>query len=180
MELRKVRPQWPAPEWVEALCTVRTGGFSRAPYDSFNLGTHVGDRPEHVALNRERLREELGAAGGVLYLNQIHGTAVVEARSSMTGLPPVDADAAVTRERDLAVAVMTADCLPVLFFNEREPVVAAAHAGWRGLCSGVLENTVNAMKADPRYTSAYLGPCIGPGAPPAYLLRDPGRPDLRR
>ena len=84
MELRKVRPQWPAPEWVEALCTVRTGGFSRAPYDSFNLGTHVGDRPEHVALNRERLREELGAAGGVLYLNQIHGTAVVEARSSMT------------------------------------------------------------------------------------------------
>ena len=153
------------PAQVAAFTTLRGGGFSRAPYDDgaggggLNLGTHVGDRLHDVLQNRALLRSLLPSEP--VWLSQIHGATAVDA-ARVTGLP--EADASFTSQRGVVCAVLTADCLPVLFWDAAGLVVGAAHAGWRGLAAGVLENTVDSMRrvgAGP--LRAWLGPAIGPG-----------------
>lgn len=149
-------PGWPAPANVRAFMTTRAGGVSGAPYDSFNTATHVGDHVSDVAENRRLLRKEL--PGEPLWLNQVHGNGV--ARFGGEGIP--DADASVAFQAGQVCVVQTADCLPVLFCDEAGSVVAAAHAGWRGLAGGVLEETVKAMGVAPDRILAWLGAAIGP------------------
>lgn len=155
-------PDWPAPRAVRSLLTTRSGGVSAAPYASLNLGDHVGDDRRAVAANRALLRQALG--GDPLWLEQVHGTRVVDAAACPSGDPTVQADASLAREPGVVCAVMTADCLPVLFCDDAASVVAAAHAGWRGLLAGVLEATVAAMAVPANTLQAYLGPAIGPRA----------------
>ncbi|MGE5470864.1 MAG: peptidoglycan editing factor PgeF [Bacteroidota bacterium] len=152
-------PDWPAPAHVRAVQTLRTGGCSAAPWDSFNLGDHVGDAAAQVASNRAVLRRQL--PGEPLWLEQVHGTAVADADSS-AGRP--QADAAIARQAGKVCAVMTADCLPVLFCDRAGTVVAAAHAGWRGLLAGVLETSLAKMAVPPGEILAWLGPAIGPAS----------------
>lgn len=151
-------PDWPAPPRVKALITTRRGGFSAGECYSFNLAQHVGDDPRHVAMNRARLRALLPAEPA--WLNQVHGIAVARADD---GLPLAAADAAYTREPQTVCAVMTADCLPVLLCDDAGTVVAAVHAGWRGLAAGVIEAAVARM-VPARPLLAYLGPAIGPAS----------------
>lgn len=152
-------PDWPAPPRVKSLITTRNGGESRGPFSSFNLGFGVGDDPEVVRNNRARLRRELPQEPR--WLRQRHGARVVEADSIAL---PTEADASVARHAGTVCAVLVADCLPVLLTDRAGTVVAAVHAGWRGLACGVIENTVEAMKVPPSEILAYLGPAIGPEA----------------
>ena len=157
-----VEARWPAPGGVRAFCTTRRGGVSTAPFDSLNLALHVGDSASAVNANRERLRSEVEADTAVFWLAQVHGTQVVEAApDAFAGEIAVEADAAWSRNPSVACAVLTADCLPVLFCGAGGDVVAAAHAGWRGLAAGVLEATIAAMDIAPRDVLAWLGPAIG-------------------
>jgi len=153
-----ILPDWPAPARVKCLMTTRTGGVSQAPWGSLNLGDHVGDDPVHVAANRARLRRQLPAEPG--WLRQVHSARVVE----LGGEPNPEADAALTRQPAQVCAVLTADCLPVLLCDRAGSVVAAAHAGWRGLADGVLEATVAAMQVPPGEILAWMGAAIGPQA----------------
>ena len=155
-------PDWNAPAGVQALLTTRNGGVSTGALATMNLGKGAGDADEAVDENRRRLRAFL--PGDPRWLRQVHGTAVA-VHGAQRDPGPVIADAAVTRKRGVVCAVMTADCLPVLFADRRGNVVGVAHAGWRGLAAGVLERTVAEMKslgADDLV--AWLGPAIGPGA----------------
>lgn len=168
-------PDWPAPANVHALVTTRAGGVSRAPYASFNLADHVGDDPAAVAANRRLLRTLLPAEP--VWLKQVHGTRCVDAASIAKGC---EADAAFTRQPGVVCAVLTADCLPVLLCDEAGTVVAAAHAGWRGLAGGVIESTVAAMQLPGKQLIAWLGPAIGPQSfevggevRDAFLAHDP-------
>jgi hypothetical protein len=138
--------------------TTRTGGVSQQPWSSLNLGDHVGDDQAHVAANRARLREQLPAEPG--WLRQVHSARVVELGREANP----EADAAFTRQAGQVCAVLTADCLPVLFCDRAGSVVAAAHAGWRGLAGGVLEATVAAMRVPPGEILAWMGAAIGPQA----------------
>ena len=149
-------PEWPAPKNVQALQTTRNGGMSGAPYDSLNLGGHVGDVPFAVARNRTLLGPLLPSEP--VWLKQVHGTVVADAAQADCW---PEADACVSSHAGAVCVVMTADCLPVLLCNERGSVVAAAHAGWRGLCDGVIEQTVRAMNVQPGTLMAWLGPAIG-------------------
>lgn len=150
-------PDWPAPANVRALCSTRAGGMSQGPYESLNLGDHVGDDPALVARNRAIFERAMAARP--VYLKQVHGTA---------GVAPLDgntedgalADGCVTDVRGVACTIMVADCLPVLFTAEDGSRVGASHAGWRGLAGGILEATV-AKLAPPATLIAWLGPCIG-------------------
>ena len=168
-------PHWPAPANVCALQSTRQGGISPAPWDSFNLGDHVGDDPARVAANRSVLHGLLPAEPA--WLQQVHGILAVDAAKVVK---TVEADAAFSRTADCVCAVMTADCLPVLFCDRAGTVVAAAHAGWRGLLAGVLESTIAAMDVAPGELLAWLGPAIGPEAfevgdevRAAFVARDP-------
>ncbi|ASJ25120.1 peptidoglycan editing factor PgeF [Laribacter hongkongensis] len=152
---------WPAPARVRTLITARDGGVSLAPYASLNLGQHVGDDPAAVAENRARLRACLPAEP--FWLNQVHGIGVQEACADAPDVPP-DADAGFTRQPGVVCAVMTADCLPVLLTDRSGSVVAAAHAGWRGLCNGIIEATIARMAVPANDILAWLGPAIGPDA----------------
>lgn len=152
-------PDWPAPSSVRSLQTLRGAGFSPAPWDSFNLGDHVGDDPANVAANRAALRAFLPAEPA--WLTQVHGIATVNPKISPN---MKEADAAFTRDFGVVCAVMTADCLPVLFCDRAGTVVAAAHAGWRGLAAGVLEATIRDMASPAGELLAWLGPAIGPSA----------------
>lgn len=156
--MNPIVPDWPAPARVKSLMTTRDGGVSLAPWASFNLGDHVGDDPAHVAANRAHLCRQLPA--GPVWLRQVHSARVVELGRE----PSPEADAAFTREPGQVCAVLTADCLPVLFCDRAGSVVAAAHAGWRGLAGGVLEATVAAMQAAPEDILAWMGAAIGPHA----------------
>ena len=135
-------PDWPVPAHVGSLLTTRLGGVSHGDYASLNLGDHVGDDPAAVARNRLLVTEWVPQP---LWLEQVHGTQVVDAAQSRGSLAPPQADAAFVREPGIACVVMTADCLPVLFCDRSGTVVAAAHAGWRGLLAGVLEETMRSM-----------------------------------
>jgi polyphenol oxidase len=148
---------WPAPANVHALTTTRAGGASVGPWTSLNLAAHVGDDPAHVAANRAWLRAQL--PGEPLWLEQVHGTDCVVAEAAKGG---GIADASVSFAPNRICAVLTADCLPVLFCAKDGSAVGAAHAGWRGLQAGVLENTVRAMKTPPADIMAWMGPAIGP------------------
>lgn len=152
-------PDWPAPRGVHALVTTRNGGVSRGAHASFNLGLRCGDDAASVAANRAQLRALLPQAPK--WLHQVHGAAVADADRLRD---EVDADASVARAAGTVCAVMIADCMPVLLCDEAGTVVAAAHAGWRGLAGGVLENTVRAMDVPPARLLAWLGPAIGPAA----------------
>ncbi len=158
-----IQPDWPAPVNIKALSTTRVGGVSTGPYSSFNLATHVDDLPEHVLQNRQRLRERFHLPAEPVWLNQVHGVAVVDAAVA-TADAEVAADASYTDRRNRVCAVMTADCLPLLFCNRAGTRVAAAHAGWRGLQAGVIEATVAALGETPAQLLVWLGPAIGPDA----------------
>ncbi|MFO1321813.1 MAG: peptidoglycan editing factor PgeF [Burkholderiales bacterium] len=169
-------PEWPAPARVRALVTTRLGGCSESPYATLNLGIRVGDDPARVASNRESLTRLLPDAPR--WLTQVHASTVVDAaRSSET----TEADASFTRAAGIVCAIQMADCLPVLLASDDGAVVAAAHAGWRGLAAGVLENTASAMSTPPERILAWLGPAIGPEAfevgdevRSAFVSRDQG------
>ncbi len=148
-------PDWPAPAWVRACVTTRSGGVSLAPFDSFNLGEHVEDDPIAVAKNRQRLLSLLGCKPA--WLRQVHGTAVVQAEPGEV----LEADASWTAAPGIACTIMTADCLPVLFCDRAGTRVAAAHAGWRGLAAGVLEATLDTLAVAPDEVLVWLGPAIG-------------------
>ncbi len=156
-----IMPDWPAPANVFALSTGREGGVSRGGFASLNLGDHVGDDEEAVARNRSRLMAALPAGTRVQWLAQAHGNRVVLAGEGEA--PPV-ADASWSGRPGQACAVLTADCLPVLLCSRDGALVAAAHAGWRGLAAGILETTVAALPAPPGTLLAWLGPAIGPAA----------------
>lgn len=168
-------PEWPAPANVRALQTTRRGGVSSSPWGGFNLGDHVGDDPVQVAANRAALRRHLPDGPG--WLKQVHGIAAVDLADCPKA---VEADASYSRVAGQVCVVMTADCLPVLFCDRAGTVVAAAHAGWRGLLDGILEATLDAMSADAGEILAWLGPAIGPEAfevgdevRTAFVARDP-------
>jgi YfiH family protein len=158
-----IYPDWSAPKHIGALSTIRAGGVSTAPYDNggtggLNLGTHVNDRAQDVEINRGLLRQLLPASP--IWLAQVHGTRVVDAADAISG---TEADAIITTQPGQVCTIMTADCLPVLFSDAAGKVVGAAHAGWRGLAGGVLENTVARMRAaGADEIIAWLGPAIGP------------------
>jgi hypothetical protein len=154
-------PDWPAPTRVRAASTVRQGGISLPPYDSLNLAAHVGDDPAHVAENRRRLATMAGFPAEPAWLEQVHGATVVAAETVDS---PVTADAAWTRLPGQPCVVLTADCLPVLLCDRAGTVVAAAHAGWRGLAGGVIAAAVARLSAAPADLLAWLGPAIGPAA----------------
>ena len=155
-------PDWPLPPGVRCLITTRHGGASAAPYDSFNLATHVGDAASAVAANRARLAHQL--PGEPVWLEQVHGVQVADADAYVPGAPPPCADAAVAQRAGVVCTVLTADCLPVLFCSADGRSVGAAHAGWRGLCAGVLEACVARLEVPAAGVLAYLGPAIGPSA----------------
>lgn len=157
------QPQFGHPR-VRALMSCRSGGVSASPYDSLNLGSHVGDGAAEVTLNRRRFEALLGLP--LVRLQQVHGVRVVPLQWPWPVDTSVQADASYTVERGLACEVQVADCLPVLFADRLGRVVAAAHAGWRGLAGGVLEATLarccEVAGAQPADIEAWLGPCIGP------------------
>jgi YfiH family protein len=155
---------WSAPALVRAGCTLRGGGHSAAPYASLNLGDHVGDDPAAVARNRAQLRATLELPSEPLWLQQVHGTIVRDADADTAGAAAAGAgpaDAAITRAAGRVLAILVADCMPVLLASADGAVLGAAHAGWRGLGAGVLEATVRAMRVDPAAIHAWLGPSIG-------------------
>ncbi|NRP53340.1 MULTISPECIES: peptidoglycan editing factor PgeF [unclassified Marinobacterium] len=151
---------WPAPPNIKALCTTRQGGVSSAPFDQLNLGDHVGDDPQAVLDNRQSLLNSLSLVKPAQWLKQVHGVEVVEAYSDQQIR---EADACYTTEPGVACVIMTADCLPVLFTNRSGSKAAAAHAGWRGLAEGVLEQTLSQFD-DPSEVMVWMGPAIGPDA----------------
>jgi YfiH family protein len=155
-----IHANWPTPTHIKACVTTRRGGVSRAPYDSFNLAQHVGDEPADVARNRELLRQTLALPSEPVWLEQVHGVAVVDAANA----PDRRADAAFTRQKNTVCTVMTADCLPVLMCNRAGTQVAAAHAGWRGLHAGVIETTLRTFNEPAENLLVWLGPAIGPEA----------------
>ena len=148
---------WTAPRHVKTLITTRNGGVSSGAYSSLNVGAHVGDDPNHVAQNRARVQAQVTVP--IAYLQQTHSTTVVQAADSIAA--PLNADASVDASGKVACAVMTADCLPVLLCDRAGTVVAAAHAGWRGLADGVLQNTVATMGVPAMEIMAYFAPAIG-------------------
>ncbi|ANR80461.1 hypothetical protein BBB57_20720 [Kosakonia sacchari] len=173
-----ILPDWPLPKGVAACSSTRVGGVSLPPYDSLNLGAHCGDNTEHVEENRARVFAAGDLPSKPVWLEQVHGTDVL----TLSGGPYASkrADASYSNIPGTVCAVMTADCLPVLFCNQAGTEVAAAHAGWRGLCAGVLEQTVACFADKPENLLAWLGPAIGPQAfevgaevREAFLVHDP-------
>lgn len=179
-------PQWPAPAGVRAFCSERAGGVSRAPYDTLNLGDHVGDDEAAVGENRRRYADSLQARP--VFLQQVHGQGVV--RLDAATPDATEADACWTTERGVACTMMVADCLPVLLADARGAVVGAAHCGWRGLAGGVLEALWAQMApaaGSAQGMLAWLGPCIGPQAfevgpevRQAFVAQDAAAADLFR
>ena len=178
---------WPAPHGVQALTTLRHGaGVSQAPFDSFNLGNHrsaAGDAPEAVARNREALVDIAGLPSPPHWLQQVHGVEVARfvAPAGVAQQALVEADASVTSESGVVLAILTADCLPVVFAADDGSEIGAAHAGWRGLAAGVLEATVAAMRTSPSQLRVWLGPAAGPASyeigaevRDAFVAGDPG------
>jgi len=154
-------PDWPAPAAIRAAFTIRAGGVSNGPYAGLNLGRNCGDDPAAVGENRRLLAEHLRLPAAPEWLRQVHGTRVLSLPHQQ---PEPEADGVFTTRTDVVCAVQSADCLAVLFCDQDASVVAAAHAGWRGLCAGVLESTVAALPVAPARLMAWIGPAIGPEA----------------
>lgn len=190
-ELIVIAPDWPAPDRVRCAFTLRSGGMSVAPYDSLNVGAHVGDAAEAVAENRRRVRESLRLPGEPVWLQQVHGIDVVDldvldgspggGRAADSALGSIRADAAVTRVGQRVCVIQVADCMPVLFAARDGSAVGAAHAGWRGLAGGVLEQTIRASGVPAAGLIAWMGPTIsqkhfevGDDVRTAFVTGDPG------
>lgn len=156
--LQFITPDWQAPAHIKALCTTRRGGISEDAYNGLNLADHVGDHPEHVMQNRALLCLSLRLPQQPLWLQQTHSITAIDL--DHTDLR--QGDAAFTSTAATVAVVLTADCLPVLFCNSDGSEVAAAHAGWRGLLNGILEQTVQNMRSNPSDLMVWLGPAIGP------------------
>ena len=159
-----LRPKWDIPEHVQSFVSTRSGGVSAGLYTSLNLGTNVGDQPENVKQNREKIRAHL--PNEPIWLNQVHGTDI-----STDKVPIEQADGIVTERSNRVLSIMTADCLPLLFCDHTGDLLAACHGGWRGLSQGIVAKTVQQMLLEKRPDdtkkylagiSVYLGPCIGP------------------
>jgi hypothetical protein len=176
--LTLIEPEWPAPDNVRACQTTRLGGVSKPPFDSLNLSRDTDDDPGSVTTNRARLVAALGLPEMPRWLAQEHGTRVLDANRA---LDRPAADAATARQPQQVCAVLTADCVPVLFCDPAGRQVAAAHAGWRGLAKGILEATLASFDAPPARLMVWLGPGIGPAAfevgpevRDAFCRQDPG------
>jgi YfiH family protein len=152
-------PEWPAPPRVRAAFTLRSGGVSLAPFDSLNVGIHVGDAADAVSENRRRVRGQLGLPAEPGWIEQVHGTEVVDLDAPAA--TNVTADALFTRQAGRVCVVQVADCMPVLLAARDGSCVAAVHAGWRGLAAGVLEATIGRLAVPPAQLIAWLGPAIG-------------------
>jgi YfiH family protein len=163
-----IEPDWPAPAGVRALSTHRTGGASVTPYASLNLGDHVGDVAATVAANRRHLAADAELPAAPAWLRQVHGIAVADLdappdpEGGGAGAEGPAADASYSRRPGKVCAILAADCLPILLTADTWGLVAAAHAGWRGLAGGVIEATVRALSVPPERLMAWLGPAIGP------------------
>jgi hypothetical protein len=157
MKLSLVTADWPVPDNVIAGTTLRSGGVSYGEFDSLNLATHVGDDPVSVRENRRRFQIHCGLPKEPAWLKQVHGARVALVNSALT---KPEADAIFTCEANVVCAVLTADCLPILMTTEDGNEIAAAHAGWRGLCTGILEETISAFEASPEQIIAWMGPAI--------------------
>ena len=157
-------PDWPAVPRVHAVCTTRHGGHSIGPYRSMNPADHVGDDPAAVQANRQTLQQVLQLPAPPCWLQQVHGTTVIDAADALEYSVVPAADAAWCTRPGVVCAVLTADCLPVLVCDRAGRRVAALHAGWRGLAAGVIERTIEAMRQPGEALMAWLGPAIGPAA----------------
>ena len=163
-----IEPSWVAPQQLKAFCTSRHGGVSKSPFNALNLGLNAGDDSVDVLHNRSIVRSHLPAEP--LWLKQIHGVTVsTPASRKASAGKPFEADAAVTDTPNEVLAILTADCMPVFFASKSGNVIGAAHAGWRGLSAGVLENTLQEMLAlspgiNPKDIVVWMGPAIGPTA----------------
>ena len=160
--LQVITPDWPLLNKVSALTTTRSGGVSQPPYDTLNLALHVGDLDTQVIANRMMLQEQLQVMQEPKWLQQTHSDLVVDAATVNTDI--VNADASYTTEPGVVCAVLTADCLPIVFSDENGHCVGIAHAGWRGLLKGIIQRTIEAMSLHTRPAYAWLGPAIGPQA----------------
>lgn len=154
-----LRPSWPAPASIGALITTRLGGQSEGAFRWGNLADHVGESPNVVELNRANLARQVGVPRWQ-WLRQVHGTTVGE--PSLIAQGALEADGCYSTHAGLACAVLTADCLPVLMCSRQGDEVAAVHAGWRGLCGGILLNALRKFRCEPEDILIYLGPAIGP------------------
>ncbi len=157
--MKLILPDWPASPRVHALSSCRIGGHSQPPYSSLNLSDAVGDDAVSVRINREQLAKYSGMPQMPRWLNQVHGTTVVAADSLLQ-----EADGSIAATRGQVCAVLTADCLPVLFCDQSATRVAAVHAGWRGLAGGILSAAVRLLRVRPASLLAWFGPAIGPQA----------------
>lgn len=180
-ELATITPDWPAPAGVQGRFTLRTGGVSAVPFTSLNLGARVGDDATAVEENRRSMRERLRLPAEPVWLEQVHGAAVLELGSPGATLRAPAADAVIARHPGQVCVVQVADCLPVLFTARDASVVAVAHAGWRGLAAGVLAATVSRLGTSPAQVLAWLGPAIsaphfevGGEVRAAFVDGDPG------
>lgn len=159
MTLSLIRPSWPIQEKVQAFTTTRAGGVSQPPYNDLNLALHVDDNVSDVQNNRQQLCRLISPETEIKWLKQIHSNKVVNASNVEPDV--VEADAAFTTEKNIACAVLTADCLPILISDKNGECVAAVHAGWRGVLNGVISNTIQAMSEFARPEYAWFGPAIG-------------------
>lgn len=157
-DINIITPEWPAPAQVKSAISTRQGGVSQAPYDSLNLATHVGDKAEDVARNRELLKAALQLDNEPVWLNQTHSDKVVDASVYVAG---DEADACYTSVANKPCAVLTADCLPILVCNKQGTWVQAIHAGWQGIGRRIIEASILAYPGQKTDLMAYLGPAIG-------------------
>ena len=165
-QLQIITPNWPRPlKRIQAFSTTRIDGFSNYPFDSFNLGRHVGDEEAKVQANRALLRQRYQLPTEPLWLQQTHSNQAVQA-DQMNGIP--NADAAFTTTANTICTVLSADCVPILITNQYETEVAAIHAGWRGMVQGIIESTLHAMSSHTKQLFAWIGPAISASA---YLVK---------
>lgn len=158
--MKFLKPNWPAPSCVHAVMTTRQGGVSQAPFDSFNLASHVGDQPEQVSANRQLLTECLNLPSEPSWINQVHGVRVLDVDTEAC-LPLVDADGSLTRSPNKVLAILTADCLPVFITNRSGSFIMLLHAGWRGVADDIIGKSVRACSEPVSDLMAWIGPGIG-------------------
>jgi purine-nucleoside/S-methyl-5'-thioadenosine phosphorylase / adenosine deaminase len=147
---------WPAPKHIRAGTSIRVGGNSQSPYNDLNLALHVGDKPEHVIENRDIISRYLNLPSKPIYLEQTHSSNII----SVDVIPDIlNADGSHTTEQNRVCTIMTADCVPILLCDTVGTKIAAIHAGWKGICNGIIEKTVNEFQ-NPNDILVWIGPCI--------------------
>lgn len=150
---------WPRISNILATTTSRDGGFSAPPFDGFNVGSHVADNIQHVLQNRQLLSQLFKSGQPIQWLNQVHGADVAQVTEHQN--TPITADAAFTKSTDVTLAILTADCLPILLVNQQGTEIAAIHGGWKPLAADIIKNTLNKFTCKGATVKAWLGPCIG-------------------